>query len=199
MASNQKCMTGFELRLGSSEFCFEFDVCLNWKSEANLRGRKILQIKTEVVFRNPWDTRLLGITNFLIFFLILLLVIFFFLSHLRPFLVPWRVLVKQGLSGLILRITPDLKNFFYCNYTFGKGSNIFSDVITAEKSSIILFLLVSGCLGFLWWKSRISAVPKPSWRHVFYITESEHVLQNNLGPNILPVATDSLLGFDLTP
>lgn len=148
MALNQKCMTEFELKLGSSEFCFAFDICLNWKSEANLRAQNILQIKIAVVFRNPWDTKLLRITNFLIFFLILLLI--FFLSHLRPFLVPWRVSVKQDLSELILRITPDLQNISYCNYTFGKGKNIFSDVITAEKSSVLLFLVVSVCLCFLW-------------------------------------------------
>lgn len=199
MASNQKCMTGFELRLGSSEFCFEFDVCLNWKSEANLRGRKILQIKTEVVFRNPWDTRLLGITNFLIFFLILLLVIFFFLSHLRPFLVPWRVLVKQVLSGLILRITPDLKNFFYCNYTFGKGNNIFSDVITAEKSSIILFLLVSGCLGFLWWKKQDFSCSKTFMKTCVLHHWIRACSPKQSGPKYSPSSNDSLLGFDLTP
>lgn len=170
MALNQKHMTGFELKLGSSEFCFEFDICLNWKSEANLRAQNILWIKIAVVFRNPWDTKLLGITNFLIFFLILLLVIF--LSHLRPFLVPWRVLFKQGLSGLILRITPDLQNISYCNNTFGKGKNIFSDVITAVKSSVLLFLVVSICLWFLWSKSSISTVPKPSWRHMLYINET---------------------------
>lgn len=66
--------------------------------------------------------------------------------NLRSLLVPWRVLVKKGLSGLILRITPDLQNISYCNYTFGKRKNIFSDVITAEKSSILLFLLLSACL-----------------------------------------------------
>lgn len=32
-----------------------------------------------------------------------------------------------------------------------------------------------------------------------YITEIEHVLQNNLGTKILQVATDSFLGFDFTP
>lgn len=45
-------MTGFGLKLGSSEFCFEFGICWKWKSEANLRRQKILQIKTEVVFKN---------------------------------------------------------------------------------------------------------------------------------------------------
>lgn len=192
MALNQKCVTGFELKLGSSEFCFEFGICWNWKSEPDLTGQKIFQIKTKVVFRNPWDTKLLGITTFLIFFLILLLV-FFFLSHLRPFLVPWSILVKQGLSGLILRIMPELQNISYCNYTFGKGKNIFSDVITSKKASILLFLLVSVCFWFLSSKSRISTVPKPSWRYMFYITESEHVLKNNLGTNV------SLLGFDVMP
>lgn len=45
-------MTEFELKLGSSEFCFAFDICLNWKAEANLRAQNILQIKIAVVFRN---------------------------------------------------------------------------------------------------------------------------------------------------
>lgn len=53
MALNQKHMTEFEQKLGSSEFCFEFGICLNLKSDANLRGQKLLQIKTEVVCRNP--------------------------------------------------------------------------------------------------------------------------------------------------
>lgn len=34
---------------------------------------------------------------------------------------------------------------------------------------------------------------------MLYITETESVLQNNLGTKILPVATDSLLGFDFMP
>lgn len=67
--------------------------------------------------------------------------IFFSLSHLRPSVVPWRVLAEQGLSGLILRIIQICKMSLI--HAFGKGKNLFSNVTNAGKSSILLFLLLS--------------------------------------------------------
>lgn len=62
----------------------------------------------------------------------------------------------------------------YCSYTFGKGKNIFSSVITAEKSSILLSILVSiPVAGFSGQKAVFQkAALKPSLRRTMHISET---------------------------
>lgn len=82
-------MARSEHKLGRSEFCFEFDVCLNLKFETNLRGQNLLQTETEVIFRNPHEMKVLDF-------------VFYFPHAVGPSVVPQRVLLEQSPLGCLL-------------------------------------------------------------------------------------------------
>lgn len=82
-------MARSEHKLGTFEFCFEFDVCLNLKFETNPRGQNLLQNETEVIFRNPREMKALDF-------------VFYFPHTVGPSVVPQRVLLGQSPLGCLL-------------------------------------------------------------------------------------------------